>query len=68
MCNEDWEGKDCTLCKKLPGCANGNCSQPMQCNCFEGWKGAHCDEPVCDPECRAPFGKCEVKLLYIDSN
>ena len=24
-------------------CANGNCSQPGECDCFEGWGGESCD-------------------------
>merc|ERR1712142_828813 len=33
---------------------------PMQCNCLDGWKGPHCDEPVCHANCVPPFGKCQA--------
>ena len=32
-CVVGWSGEGCATCAPYPGCANGGCSQPWECNC-----------------------------------
>jgi len=67
-CEIGWDGLDCGTCIDMPGCANGNCtnpdtleSEPFKCYCQDGWKGALCDQPSCDEHCNNQ-GQCVVTV------
>ena len=42
-CEVGWEGNNCEICVRLPGCENGNCTNEFECNCHDGWSGACCN-------------------------
>uniref|UniRef100_A0A1B0CG55 Putative teneurin-1 n=1 Tax=Lutzomyia longipalpis TaxID=7200 RepID=A0A1B0CG55_LUTLO len=62
LCRVGWWGKDCTKCFPYPGCKNGTCRRPWECNCLPGWGGMLCDEALdfCDknPSTCTNGGKC----------
>lgn len=43
-CRVGWWGDNCDECFPYPGCKNGNCSKPWECNCQPGWSGFLCDQ------------------------
>lgn len=43
-CDPGWEGQQCDVCVKMPGCVHGSCHQPWQCTCEPGWAGRFCDK------------------------
>lgn len=43
-CKVGWWGKNCDKCYPYPGCVNGSCNRPWECNCKPGWGGMLCDE------------------------
>jgi hypothetical protein len=43
-CKVGWWGDNCEKCYPYPGCVNGNCTRPWECNCKKGWGGMLCDE------------------------
>lgn len=45
-CKVGWWGSNCELCYPYPGCVNGNCSRPWECNCSPGWGGMFCDQGI----------------------
>ncbi|CAH0560918.1 unnamed protein product [Brassicogethes aeneus] len=45
-CKVGWFGKNCEKCFPYPGCVNGTCHRPWECNCKKGWGGMLCDEEL----------------------
>ncbi|XP_010894529.3 protein delta homolog 2 [Esox lucius] len=45
-CDPGWEGQECDVCVRMPGCIHGSCHQPWQCNCQPGWAGRFCDKDI----------------------
>ncbi|KAJ8014273.1 hypothetical protein DPEC_G00038550 [Dallia pectoralis] len=45
-CDPGWEGQECDMCVRMPGCVHGSCHQPWQCNCQPGWAGRFCDKDI----------------------
>lgn len=43
-CKVGWWGKNCEKCYPYPGCVNGTCNRPWECNCKKGFGGMLCDE------------------------
>ena len=43
-CRAGWTGPLCKDCLVYPGCKNGSCVKPWQCNCYEGWGGLFCNQ------------------------
>lgn len=43
-CKVGWWGKNCEKCFPYPGCVNGTCNRPWECNCQKGWGGMLCNE------------------------
>ena len=35
-------GKESSVTFALPGCVHGNCTEALECNCFDGWEGGFC--------------------------
>uniref|UniRef100_A0A8K9XXI6 Protein delta homolog 2 n=1 Tax=Oncorhynchus mykiss TaxID=8022 RepID=A0A8K9XXI6_ONCMY len=45
-CDPGWEGQQCDVCVRMPGCVHGSCHQPWQCTCEPGWTGRFCDKDI----------------------
>ena len=45
LCELGYQGDSCHACLPYPGCVNGDCDQPYDCNCRPGWTGHLCDVP-----------------------
>lgn len=45
-CDPGWEGQQCEVCVRMPGCVHGSCHQPWQCTCQSGWAGRFCDKDI----------------------
>ncbi|XP_056147398.1 protein delta homolog 2 [Lampris incognitus] len=45
-CDPGWEGEQCELCVRKPGCVHGSCHQPWQCICEADWTGRFCDKDI----------------------
>ena len=43
-CNPGWLGDRCDECMRYPGCDQGTCQIPGQCECRSGWGGLLCDK------------------------
>ncbi|KAF7276390.1 hypothetical protein GWI33_010371, partial [Rhynchophorus ferrugineus] len=61
-CKIGWWGKNCDKCFAYPGCVNGTCNKPWECNCKKGWGGMLCDEELTycgdNPDACKNGGKC----------
>jgi len=52
MCDEGWEGVDCTLRSCPNDCSgNGACAQNGSCYCYHNWAGADCSTAWCPNNC-----------------
>ncbi|KAL0964333.1 hypothetical protein UPYG_G00322380 [Umbra pygmaea] len=45
-CDPGWEGQQCDVCVRMPGCVHGSCHQPWQCTCEPDWAGRFCDKDI----------------------
>lgn len=52
-----WWGNNCEKCYPYPGCVNGDCVRPWECNCKAGWGGMLCDEKL--NYCEENIGTCK---------
>lgn len=42
-CRNGYKGLRCDECLTYPGCKNGFCTKPWECNCITNWGGILCD-------------------------
>jgi EGF-like domain len=67
-CKVGWMGADCSKCHPYPGCKNGDCRRPWECNCQPGYGGMLCDEEL--NFCEKNPGTCqnggECRSLTLD--
>ena len=69
MCHPGWSGSACDQCTENPDCVHGRCvDTPFQCQCYDGYQGTCCEEPICSEGCHpehVSLGYANTKIKKI---